>query len=257
MYPNQIFLGMGMYEILLLVGFFLALIYLRIFADRLQWSAKLQNLCIFCALASLIGGYASAVLVQACYNALESGRFELVKSTGATFYGGLMGGCAVFFGVYFLAGRFLLPKGETKQRFLEMTDIVAGGVVLAHAFGRFGCLFAGCCHGKPTDAWYGIYSAIAKTETVPLQLFEALFLLALCGFLSRRLYRGRRGNLFVYFMIYAVWRFFIEYFRADDRGATVISFLSPSQLTAVVLFVLGAVLFALITLREKKHHAAA
>ena len=53
-------------------------------------------------------------------------------------------------------------------------------------------------------------------------------------------------------MRYAVWRFFIEYLRADDRGATVVSFLSPSQLTAVLLFAVGAGLYLWGLLRERK-----
>ena len=41
----------------------------------------------------------------------------------------------------------------------------------------------------------------------------------------------------------------------DDRGATIVSFLSPSQLTAIVLFVVGAGLFAWGMLRERKHNS--
>jgi prolipoprotein diacylglyceryltransferase len=44
----------------------------------------------------------------------------------------------------------------------------------------------------------------------------------------------------IYLMAYGVWRFFAEYLRADDRGATVVKFLSPSQLTAILLFLFGA-----------------
>ena len=43
----------------------------------------------------------------------------------------------------------------------------------------------------------------------------------------------------IYMAVYGVWRFFIEYFRGDHRGETVVKFLTPSQLVAVIL-VLGA-----------------
>ena len=82
-----------------------------------------------------------------------------------------------------------------------------------------------------------------------------LFLLALCAFLTWRFFKGKKGNLALYLMLYAVWRFFIEYLRADDRGATIVSFLSPSQLTAIVLFVVGAGLFVWGMLRERKHNS--
>ena len=43
----------------------------------------------------------------------------------------------------------------------------------------------------------------------------------------------------VYLIAYGVWRFVIEYARGDERGATIVSFLSPSQLIAVILFAVG------------------
>jgi prolipoprotein diacylglyceryltransferase len=41
-------------------------------------------------------------------------------------------------------------------------------------------------------------------------------------------------------MLYGAWRFIIEFFRGDDRGATVVSFLTPSQLIAI-LMILGSI----------------
>ena len=240
MYPNEIILGMGLYEIMIALGFMGALSYFRVFADRRKFGANLQNLVILCALAALIGGYCFAVLTQAVYNALDGGRFEIVNTTGATFYGGLIGGAGVFIGIYFLAGRFCLKPREAAENFPYLSEIAAGSIAVAHGFGRLGCLFAGCCHGAVTDAWYGIYHVYIRAKVVPVQLFEAVFLFALCGFLTWRLLKEKGNNLAVYLMSYAVWRFFAEYLRADDRGATVVTFLSPSQLTAVALFLLGA-----------------
>lgn len=250
MYPNEIVFGMGMYEILIALGFFCALLYFRVFADRFRFGARLQNLVIVCALAALIGGYGFAVLTQAIYNALEEGRFEIVNSTGATFYGGLIGGAGLFIAIYFAAGHFLLKPREAAEHFSQLSEIAAGSIAVAHGMGRLGCLFAGCCHGAVTDAWYGVYHGSVKV--VPVQLFEALFLFALCGFLTWRLLKGRKNNLAVYLMAYAVWRFFAEYLRADDRGATFVSFLTPSQLTAVALFLFGAGLMAGAVYIERK-----
>lgn len=244
MYPNEIVFGMGMYEILIALGFFCALLYFRVFADRFRFGAKLQNLVIVCALAALISGYGSAVLTQAVYNALEEGHFEIVNTTGATFYGGLIGGAGLFIAIYFAAGHFLLKPREAAEHFPQLSEIAAGSIAVAHGLGRLGCLFAGCCHGDVTDAWYGIYHVYIRAKVIPVQLFEALFLFALCGVLTWRLVKGRKNNLAVYLMAYAVWRFFVEYLRADDRGATIVPFLSPSQFVAVALFVFGAGLMA-------------
>ncbi|MBQ7375811.1 MAG: prolipoprotein diacylglyceryl transferase, partial [Clostridia bacterium] len=43
--------------------------------------------------------------------------------------------------------------------------------------------------------------------------------------------------------IYGVWRFVIEYFRSDDRGSTLVSFLSPSQFIAVLMIIGSVALF--------------
>ncbi len=255
MYPYELFLGLGLYEIFMVLGFFLALLYFRFLADRIGLGAKLQNLVIVCALAALFGGYGCSVLTQAVYNALESGHFEITQSTGATFYGGLVGGTAVFLLVYFVAGHVWLGKGEPRRYLGQVTEIAAGSITVAHAFGRLGCLCAGCCHGRVTDAWYGIYHVYLQQKVIPVQLFEAIFLLALCAFLTWRFFKGKKGNLALYLMLYAVWRFFIEYLRADDRGATIVSFLSPSQFTAIVLFAVGAGLFVWGMLRERKHNS--
>ena len=239
MYPYAVFLGMGLYEIMIAVGFTCALLNFRVFADRRKFGANLQNLVIICAMAALVSGYFFAVLTQAIYNALDGGKFEIVNNTGATFYGGLIGGAGLFIGVYFLAGHFLLKPREAASHFAELSDIAAGSIAVAHGFGRLGCLFAGCCHGAETDAWYGVYHHYIHAKVVPVQLFEAIFLFALFGALTWRLVKKKKNNLAVYLMAYGVWRFFAEYMRADDRGATVVKFLSPSQLTAILLFLLG------------------
>ena len=47
----------------------------------------------------------------------------------------------------------------------------------------------------------------------------------------------------IYLIAYGVWRFFIEYLRNDPRGSSGIDFLSPSQLTAIIMVVVGVVWF--------------
>lgn len=241
MYPNDLFLGLDLYDLSIAIGFFAALLYFRIFADRKHFGAALQNLIIVGALFGIVGGYASAVLFQAFYNYLEDGKFVIANNTGATFYGGLIGGAALFLLVYFGAGAILFRnKSETPaRRFWDLSEIAAGSIALAHGFGRLGCLFAGCCHGKVTDAWYGIYNAYLRANTVPIQLFEAIFLFALAAFMTYRLLKGAHGNLGSYLAGYAIWRFLVEFFRTDDRGQSLIPLLTPSQLIAVCLLLVG------------------
>ncbi|MBQ8213162.1 MAG: prolipoprotein diacylglyceryl transferase [Clostridia bacterium] len=245
MYPYDLFLGLDLYDLSIAVGFLGALLYFRIFADRKKFGVALQNLVIVGALSAIVGGYCSAVLFQAFYNYLEDGVFVIANNTGATFYGGLIGGAAVFLAVYFGVGYLILKKNrETPaSRFWELTEIAAGSIALAHGFGRLGCLFAGCCHGKVTDAWYGIYNAYLDAKTVPIQLFEAIFLFALAAYMTYRLLKGKHGNLALYLSGYAVWRFIVEFLRTDERGQSIVPFLTPSQFIAVCLFIVGVALW--------------
>lgn len=239
MYPYDLFFGLDLYDLLIVLGFFGALVYFRFWGDRRHFSSGYQNLCIICGLAGIIGGYGAAVVTQAFYNYLESGVFEIVSGTGATFYGGLIGGALLFLLLYFVGGRLFLRQESVTKPFFLLSEIASGSIALAHGFGRLGCLFAGCCHGAVTDAWFGIYNAQLDAKTVPVQLFEALFLFVLVGFMTWRLHRGLRGNLGVYLTFYAVWRFLIEFLRGDDRGQSLIPALSPSQMVAILLFAVG------------------
>ena len=167
MYPEKLFWNLDFYTIFLGLGFVGAVVLFRFLADRKQIPARVQNLCLVSGVSSMLGGYLFAVLFQGVYNAIASGKFSLSGDTGATFYGGLIGGTSTFIAVYFLAGKWAIPqKGEAKARFLEVLNLGMCSVVVAHAFGRIGCLFAGCCHGAVTTAWYGIWNAELGAKTV-------------------------------------------------------------------------------------------
>jgi phosphatidylglycerol:prolipoprotein diacylglycerol transferase len=99
---------------------------------------------------------------------------------------------------------------------------------------------AGCCHGAKTEAWYGVYFVSYRVKAVPIQLFESIFLFVLFGLFCYRIIRKKSCNLPLYMILYGTWRFCVEFLRGDDRGATIVSFLTPSQLIAV-LMVLGSV----------------
>jgi phosphatidylglycerol:prolipoprotein diacylglycerol transferase len=157
------------------------------------------------------------------------------------FYGALIGGVL---GVMICARRKKLP-------FLAYIDLFAPSLVLAHAFGRIGCFMAGCCYGCPTDGFLGVVypansAAPAGVPLLPTQLFESAFLFILTIVLVWILKKRRTFGTVTgwYLVLYGVWRFVIEFYRSDDRGA--VGMLSTSQFIGIFMVAAGAVLLILI-----------
>lgn len=255
MYPKDLFLGLDLYDIFICIGVIVCIYVFGIFADRLFLRGKLQRIVYIDAVISIVTGYECAVLMQAVYNMAKTGKFEITSNTGATFYGGLVGGAAVFIAFYFIVGHFTFKDGYHKRNFFLMADCAISSVVIAHAFGRIGCLMAGCCHGQVTDAWYGImmHGDYGYDKYVPVQLFEAIFLFILFAFLALRIYKNKTYNLPIYMVVYGIWRYIIEFFRGDVRGGTFVDWLSPSQLTAIIMIIGGVIVYIFEKKYNQKH----
>ena len=152
--------------------------------------------------------------------------WELI-STGLVFYGGLLGG---------LLG-LVFASRKTGKSFLSFTDLMAPCFCLAHAGGRIGCLMAGCCYGMPYSGPCAV--VLDGVSRLPTQPMEAIFLVILSVVLIKIfLKKPRRGTVTGWYMVlYAVWRFIIEFFRADERGT--VGALSTSQFISLFIFAFG------------------
>ena len=116
-----------------------------------------------------------------------------------TFQGGLIGGVVSFLIVWNLYVFVIAPRTKIKilqnnmnASISDALPIIPIGITIAHAFGRLGCTFAGCCHGAETDAWYGIWMYTVEfghAKVVPTQLFECIFLFALGGVMTLLLFK--------------------------------------------------------------------
>ena len=245
MYPNALFFGITLYDLCLALGAVAALVLFRILSDKTHLSARKTNLALVGGLCGFGLGLFTATLLQAFYNYMAGEPFAIVANTGATFYGGLIGGVAAFLAVYFPIGLLVFGKSDDKRyhirHFFDIASSAIPGVIVAHGFGRLGCLTAGCCHGAPTEAWYGIkmYGDLGYAKYVPVQLFEALFLFALFGLLFIRAKEGKGYHLPLYMWSYGAWRFLAEFLRADYRGSVGIDAVTPSQLIAILMIIGG------------------
>ena len=255
MYPKDLFLGLDLYDIFLCIGIIACIFVFDRLATRHPLRGKLQTLALYNGIISIVCGYGSAVLFQAVYNIAETGKFQISKNTGATFYGGLIGGAAVFLIVYFAVGYFYFKDKYHIRSFFSLANCAAPAIVIAHSLGRIGCLFAGCCHGKATAEWYGIkmYGTYGYLKYIPVQLYEAVFLFALFVFLYIRESKKYSYNLPIYMTAYGTWRYAIEFLRGDKRGGIFTEAMSPSQFTAVLMVIGGVALFFFERYYTKKH----
>jgi len=109
-------------------------------------------------------------------------------------------------------------------------DLYAPMLALTLATVRIGCLSAGCCYGKPTDAWpgmvlpdiHGVWVNRYPTRIISMiaNILIALLLLGFERYTRRHLHKPRGwpfpGLLFLlYLELYAIQRFFFEFWRAD------------------------------------------
>ena len=244
MYPKDIIPGVNLYVILICVGIIACFFTFSKLSDKRKISTGVHNLALFCGLLGIAAGLGSAVLFQALYNVDSLGGFKINESTGATFYGGLIGGAAIFLAIYFIVGGIKFKERKHLHEFFPLISCIAPAIAVAHGFGRLGCLMAGCCHGRLTESWCGIqmYGSCGYAKYIPVQLFEAIFLFLLCVLLVIMTLERKKYVFSTYVVSYGIWRFFIEYVRADYRGSSFVSFLTPSQIVAI------GFLFAGITL---------
>ena len=197
------------------------------------------------AIYAIIGGFVGAKVL---YWIVELDRivadphFILESLTsGFVFYGALIVGALA---IWLFARR-------RRQPFLGYLDLVAPSFILAQGFGRIGCFLAGCCYGAPCDSPLSVVypegvSAPAGVPLLPTQLFEAAFCflytaVLVCIFFRQKRYGTTTGW---YFVGYGVWRFIIEFFRSDDRGA--VGALSTSQFIGIFIVLAGAALLLLV-----------
>jgi phosphatidylglycerol:prolipoprotein diacylglycerol transferase len=228
-------LVLSSYGVLVAVGFLLSLWVARRLAARAGLPPdRVSDLVIWSLLAGLLGSKLSLVLLDLpAYIRQPSLILGTIRYAGV-FYGGFLVGLLV---VVLWCRRARIPFGK-------VADVLAPPLALAHAFGRVGCLAAGCCFGTPTSApWGVVFTDPAARETVgtplgvalhPVQLYEGatnllLFLLLLWLF-GRRRFDGMVAASYV--LLYAATRFLWEFFRADERGA--LGPLSTSQWLALL-----------------------
>ena len=223
----------------------------------------LSNLLMLMMFSGIIGARLEYVR-EFWVREFAANPFAIVKvwQGGLVFYGGLILAIVVFF----------VWCGVRREREAPVADLFAAVIPLAHAFGRVGCFFYGCCYGRVSacacavafprhsPAWGAQVSgglipetAPAALPVLPTQLFEAaadLCLFAGLLYVFLRNWKARPGfTTGCYLVGYACIRFGIEFLRDDMRQR--VGSLSIGQTISIGLFVLGFSFILVSLLRSR------
>lgn len=173
MLPDPIFLNIHMYGVMIAVGILCAFLTLFYLTKKKGVDVRFADFIFYNGIASIVVGFGFATLFQSTYNYIKnpSAGFEL--GSGMTFIGGLIGVVACFLAIYFIF------RKKYTTRLYEVISLLPCSILIAHAFGRIGCFFAGCCYGKETDSFLGVQFPDLPHPVHPTQLYEAAFLFVL------------------------------------------------------------------------------
>lgn len=237
MLPNPIIWNIHMYGVMMALGILAAFSVLSFYAKKCNVDEKFTDFVFFNGIGAIAAGLGSAALFQAVYNYIEHPERGFKITGNITFIGGLIGGVVFFLAVYFI----LRPR--LTGRVTQILSIAPCCITAAHALGRIGCFFAGCCYGKPTDSFLGVKFPHLFYPVHPTQLYEAAFLFLLFGVCSYLLLKKKfQHNMSLYLVAYGIFRFCLEFLRGDARGELVAG-ISPSQFWSIAMVLVGIAMY--------------
>jgi phosphatidylglycerol:prolipoprotein diacylglycerol transferase len=209
---------------------------------------RVVDLFFYTVFSAVLGSRALFVLIH--IDTYRQKPLQIFKfwEGGLVFYGGLLLAIGVTLG-YMKRHRLPLWK---------WADLFSPSIALGLFFGRIGCFLAGCCYGKETSLPWGVVfnhpDSLARLNVPlhPTQLYEAAGCLALFFFLRwKEKKKGIDGQVFwLFLLLYAILRFFVETVRDDPRGYLFQGLFSPSQGIGILVGILS--LFMLFYLRKKQ-----
>jgi phosphatidylglycerol:prolipoprotein diacylglycerol transferase len=205
------------------------------------------------ALVVLIGG---AVGARAMFVLLDPYQFRnpvewfKIWEGGLSFHGCLLGGALSL--IWFARKRGI--------NFLSFLDTAAPGTALAYSIGRIGCFLNGCCYGHACALPWATrfvdpaYPGGWTPPSHPTQLYSSFSGLVIFGILAwmskRQQYKGQLALHF--FLLYSIYRFIVEYFRAGVTATFAFAGLTVTQVASIVIIALALALMSVAKNYQKR-----
>jgi len=183
------------YGLTLVAAFLIASALARQEAKRQRINPEIIFNLVFLAFISGIIGARLFYIVENLKYYLENPlEIIMLQLGGLSWFGGLFS--AVICGIVYLKNK--------KLSVYKIFDLIAPFVALAQGIGRVGCYLNGCCFGK---------------TALPIQIYSSLtliFIFIILRFLQARPHK--EGQIFFsYLLLYSLKRFFIEFWRLDNK----------------------------------------
>lgn len=190
-------------------------------------------------IAAFVGARLFHVLVEAPgYYWEDPMRIVDIGRGGSVSFGAYLGGSLGIFAYL----RF------RKLSILRYGDVAALGIPIVQFFGRFSCIMAGCCYGKPTSLPWGItftnpgtaaYHTFGAIPLHPSQIYEMiqaiLVFTAINLFYFKKKSRYPGQTMALLFIMYLIPRGVLEFWRGDvDRGFWFDGLVSTGQIMSVI-----------------------
>ena len=145
---------------------------------------------------------------------------------------------------------------------LPFLDLAAIYAPLLQGISRFGCFFAGCCFGSPTNSFLGIINPSCSIESYinkplhPTQLYSAfaLFLIFLSMYFVFQYRFKYPGQLACFYLILmSTERFIIDFWRGDREFLSTpgLNIISIPQLVAVLIAFAASAMLIYLTFFKK------
>lgn len=203
---------------------------------------QVADFVLWVAIGGLVGARLGFVLQNIPYFLAHPARIFAAWEGGLSMHGVMAGGIIA---ALLFTRRYRLP-------FLPLADATVPALLLGQAIGRWGNFFNQELFGYPTDVPWKMYirpenrpPAFADYEFFhPTFLYESLWNAA--GVLFLLAYRRRPGAregdvFFLYFPVYSLGRFLVEFFRIEPpfaAGLTLAQWVSLGLMAAGIAFTL-------------------
>jgi phosphatidylglycerol:prolipoprotein diacylglycerol transferase len=214
---------------------------------------SLDSFITYAVLGIIIGGRLGFVLFYNLdYYLSHPLEIFAVWKGGMSFHGGLIGIILAFYGfsIYY------------KISYLHLMDLIACAAPIGLMFGRIANLINNELIGRQVrgDSIFGVLYPGQEVARYPSQIFEAFFeglvlfiILNFLAFFTRILVnRGALSGLFL--ILYAAFRFFLEYFREPDAnlGFVYMNF-TMGQILCIPMIIIGVFIYSVATINGKKN----